>query len=158
MTIFTPRLQKADTVDPSEVFRPGDAAQMDAVVAACVMVAQADGWVTPDERLRMIERMRSSPTIAFFGLEEIMVLFNALNVRFDRDPDDGEATAEIAIRRLRGQAGAAQALVETACSVAEADGGFDGEERAVILRLCDLLNMDPAPFELDVPRPFRSIP
>ena len=135
-------------IDPDDVWTPGDVVQMDAVVAACAMVAQADGWVTPDERTRMIARMRDSPTVAFFGVDDLLVLFEALNLRFDRDPDDGEATAEVAVSRLRGQSGPSRALIETACAVAEADGGFDAEERAVILRLCTLLDVDPAPFGL----------
>ena len=133
-------------IDRDDVWTPGDMVQMDAVVAGCAMVAQADGWVTPEERNRMVERMRHSPTIAFFGIEDVLVLFEALNLRFERDLDDGEATAEAAIGRLRGQPGPSRLLIETACSVAEADGGFDAEERAVILRLCDLLNVDPRPY------------
>ena len=135
-------------IDPDDVWTPGDVVQMDAVVAGCAMVAQADGWVTPDERKRMIDRMRGSPTVAFFGVDDLLVLFEALNLRFDRDLDDGEATAEVAVSRLRGQSGPSRALIETACAVAEADGGFDAEERAVILRLCTLLDVDPAPFGL----------
>lgn len=138
-------------IDQDDVWTPGDVVQMDAVVAGCAMVAQADGWVTPDERKRMIERMRKSPTIAFFGTDDVLVLFEALNLRFERDPDDGQATAEVAIRRLRGQPGPSRLLIETACSVAEADGGFDAEERALTLRLCDLLEVDPAEFGLMSP-------
>jgi tellurite resistance protein TerB len=136
------------SIDPDDVWTPGDVLQMDAVVAGCAMVAQADGWVTPDERQRMIDRMRNSPTVAFFGTDDVIVLFEALNLRFDRDLDDGEATAEVAVSRLRGQRGPSRALIETACAVAEADGGFDAEERAVILRLCTLLDVDPAQFDL----------
>lgn len=135
-------------IDPDDVWTPGDVVQMDAVVAGCAIVAQADGWVTPDERKRMIDRMRNSPTIAFFGVDDVLVLFEALNQRFDRDPEDGEATAEVAVSRLRGQPGPSRALIETACAVAEADGGFDAEERAVILRLCAILDVDPATFDL----------
>ena len=121
---------------------------MDAVVAACALVAQADGWVTPQERKRMIDRMRETPSIRFFGLHEVVVGFEALNMRFDRDLDDGEATAEAAVVRLRDQPGPARLLIETACAVAEADGGFDAEEREVILRLCRLLDLDPGPYDL----------
>lgn len=135
-------------INQDDVWTPGDVIQMDAVVAGCTMVAQADGWVTPDERKRMIDRMRNSPTIAFFGTDDVLVLFEALNLRFERDLNDGEETAEVAIARLRGQPGPSRLLIETACSVAEADGGFDAEERAVILRLCELLDVDPAPYDL----------
>lgn len=141
-------LRRRAPIDADDVWTPGDVVQMDAVVAGCALVAQADGWVTADERRRMIDRMRNSPTIAFFGTDDVLVLFEALNLRFDRDLDDGEATAEVAVRRLRGQSGPSRMLIETACSVAEADGGFDAEERAVILRLCELLDVDPAPYDL----------
>lgn len=142
------RMMRQPRIDPDDVWTPGDLMQMDAVVAGCAMVAQADGWVTPDERNRLVERMRNSPTVAFFGTHDVITLFEALNLRFERDLDDGEATAEVAVARLRGQPGPSRMLIETACSVAEADGGFDAEERAVIIRLCHILCVDPASFAL----------
>ena len=144
----TSRTMRHARIDPDDVWTPGDMIQMDAVVAGCAMVAQADGWVTPDERKRLVERMRNSPTVAFFGTHDVLTLFDALNLRFERDLDDGEATAEVAVGRLRGQPGPSRMLIETACSVAEADGGFDAEERAVIIRLCSILGVDPASFAL----------
>lgn len=141
-------LRKRPAIDQNDVWTPGNIVQMDAVVAACAMVAQADGWVTPDERTRMLDRMRNSPTIAFFGADDVLLMFEALNLRFERDLDEGEATAEIAIARLRGQPGPSRLLIETACSVAQADGGFDAEERDVIMRLCKILGLDPASFAL----------
>jgi len=141
-------LRKRPAIDQNDVWTPGNIVQMDAVVAACSMVSQADGWITPDERTRMLDRMRNSPTVAFFGTDDVLALFNALNLRFERDPEDGEATAEIAVARLRGQPGPSHLLIETACSVAEADGGFDAEERVMILRLCKLLGVDPEPYDL----------
>ena len=142
------RMMRQPMIDPDDVWTPGDLMQMDAVVAGCAMVAQADGWVTPEERKRLVERMRNSPTVAFFGTHDVITLFEALNLRFERDLDDGEATAEVAVARLRGQPGPSRMLIETACSVAEADGGFDAEERAVIIRLCHILGVDPASFAL----------
>jgi tellurite resistance protein TerB len=135
-------------VDPQEVWTSGDVARMDAVVAACALVAQADGWVTAQERKRMTDRMSRSPSIRFFGLHEVTVGFEALNIRFDRNLEDGEAAAEAAVTALRGQPGPSHLLIDTACSVAEADGGFDAEERDVILRLCQLLELDPARYDL----------
>jgi len=135
-------------MDPAEIWTPGDVIQMDALVAACALVAQADGWVTPDERKQMIDRLRRSPSVVVFGVDEVILAFEALNRRFERDLDDGEATAEVAVTRLRGQSELSRMVVETACSVAEADGGFDAEEREVILRLCRLLDIDPAHYDL----------
>lgn len=133
-----------------DFWTPGDVVQFDAVVGACALVAQADGWVTPDERQRMIDRMRQSPRIAVFGVNEVIDAFEALNARFEQDLDDGEAAAEDAVARLRGQQGPSRLLIETACSVAEADGDFDASERDIILRLCRLLDLDPLRFGLVV--------
>lgn len=141
-------LRKRPAIDEYDVWTPGNIVQMDAVVAACALVSQADGWVTHDERRRMLDRMRNSPTITFFGADDVLLMFEALHSRFERDLDDGEATAEVAVARLRGQPGPSRLLIETACSVGEADGGFDAEERDVILRLCKILDVDPSAYDL----------
>ena len=148
MPATNPVRRQRRPVDPHDVWTMGDVAQMDAVVAACALVAQADGWVTAQERKRMIDRMSQSPSIRFFGLHEVTLGFEALNRRFDLDLEDGEAAAEAAVAALRGQSGPSHLLIDTACSVAEADGGFDAEERQTILRLCRLLDLDPARYEL----------
>lgn len=148
MTHVTPKHRTPPAISPSDVWTPGDEIEMDALIAACSLVAQADGWVTRDERQRMAERMSKAPAVAVFGLEEVLLGFETLNERFERDHDDGLAAAETAVQRLAGRAGPARLLVETACAVAEADGGFDAEERDVVLRLCELLELTPAAFEL----------
>lgn len=145
----TPRTQRRrHAVHPHEVWTSGDVARLDAVVAACALVAKADGWVTAREGRRMTDRMSRSPSIGLFGLHEVMVGFKALNIRIDRNPEDGEAAAEAAITALRGQPGPSDLLIDTACSVAEAEGGFDTEERDVSLHLCRLPDLGPARYDL----------
>lgn len=148
MTFATQKHRAPPTISATDVWTPGDEIEMDALVAACALVAQADGWVTPDERQRMVERMRRSPAVAVFGVQEVLQGFETLNERFDRDLDDGVAAAETAVRRLTGRAGPARLLVQTACAVAAADGGFDAEERDVVLRLCELLDLAPDAVEI----------
>jgi len=135
-------------IQAADVWTPGDEMEMNALIASCALVAQADGWVTPEERQRMVERMRRSPAVAIFGVQEVLMGFETLNERFDRDLDDGIAAAETAVRRLAGRVGPSRLLVETACAVAEADGGFDAEERDVVLRLCELLDLAPDAFDI----------
>ena len=131
-----------------DVWTPDNAIQIDAVVAACALVAQADGWVTVEERQAMVRRMRTSPLVTVFNLDEILSAFTVLNQRFDHDLEDGEASAEAAIAALENQPKFARLLVETACSVANADGGFDPAEWQAIMRICDLLSLDPADFDV----------
>jgi tellurite resistance protein TerB len=132
----------------TDVWTAGDEIEMEALVAACALVAQADGWVRTEERQRMVDRMRRLPAVQAFGVQEVLLGFETLNARFERDTDDGVAAAETAIRRLAGRSGPSRLLVETACAVAQADGGFDAEERDVVLRLCELLDLAPGAFEM----------
>ncbi|MES2724082.1 MAG: tellurite resistance TerB family protein [Pseudomonadota bacterium] len=148
MTFATRKHRTPPAISATDVWTSGDEIEMDALIAACALVAQADGWVTPDERQRTVERMRRSPAVAVFGVQEVLLGFENLNERFDRDLDDGVAAAEESVRRLAGRKGPSRLLVETACAVAEADGGFDAEERDVVLRLCNLLDLEPARFEI----------
>lgn len=156
MTYAAQKHRTPPAISATDVWTPGDEIQMDALIAACALVAQADGWVTPDERQRMMDRMRKSPAVAVFGAEEVLLGFETLNERFDRDLDEGIAAAETAVRRLAERSGPARLLVETACAVAEADGGFDAEERDVVLRLCELLDLAPAEFEIVADQGRRS--
>jgi len=135
-------------MDVDETWMPGDPLQRDAVVAACTLVAQADGWVTPAERARIITHMRGAAAVGVLGEVETIAAFDRLNLRFERDVDDGEATAKIAVLRLRGYPVLSRLLVETACEVAAADGGLCQGERTVLLALCDWLRLDPKVFDL----------
>ncbi len=132
----------------TEAWTPGDSLQLDALVGACALVAHADGWVTAEERRRLVTRVQGLPALGLFGVDEAVQAFETLIDRFDRDPDDGEAVAEAAILRLRGRSVPAHLLVAAACSIAAADGGFDAEERAAILRICDLLDLEADAFDL----------
>ena len=128
---------------PQDVWTPGESAQLDALVSACALVALADGWVTSDERRSAMDRMRRLEAVSVFGIEEALAAFESLVDRFMRDPDDGVAVAEGAIVRLRGHAGPARLIIDAACRVAASDGAFDEDERSMVLRLCELFDLDP---------------
>lgn len=140
----TRRHRSTPEILASDIWTPGDEIQMDALIAACTLVAHADGRVRPEERQRMIERMRRTPAIAVFGVQEVLLGFETLSERLERDPEDGATVAEAAVHRLAGQAGVSRLLIETASAVANADGDFAPEERAVVLRLCELLGFTPS--------------
>lgn len=127
---------------------PAQLEHLDALVAACALVSHADGWVTAEERRRMLERMRGLAAVAVFGVEDALEAFEGLTQRFEQDPEAARLEAEMAIRRLRGRDDAARVIVNAACAVAVADGGFDAEERDTLLRVCKLLGLDPIQFDL----------
>ncbi len=128
-----------------------DTAHFEAFIAACALVAHADGWVTEEERLSASARVRGLNATAVFGVELCLVAFDAAINRFDEDAEVATARAERAILKLARQPGPAHLVVEAACRVASADGGYDGAERDAILDICQLLNVDPVPCGIVTP-------
>ena len=96
----------------------------------------------------MLERMRCLPVLTVFGVDDALEAFEALERRFEEDPEAARVEAELVIRRLRGRDDAARRLVNSACAVAVADGGLDAEERDVLLSICGLLALNPIQFDL----------
>ena len=61
----------------------------------------------------------------------------------------GEAAALKAVARSKVAPRSIQALlVKTCCAIAAADGGFDAEERKSVMRICEVLGLDPAAFDV----------
>ena len=135
-----------------DAWTPGGLVQFEALVSACALVAQSDGWVTPEETRRVTERMRTLPALDVFGIRDLIEAFEARIEDFNRDPEAAAIMSEGTIRRLRDKPDAARLVASAACSVASADGGFDAEERAAILRICALLVLSPQEVDLVAPR------
>ena len=121
---------------------------MEGIVAGCALVAYADGWVTDEEHDRMVSLIRGFEPIATFGIDDVITTFESITSRFASDPKTGESTALKAVARVRGAANYPTLLVKTCCAIAAADGGFDAEERKVIIHICKVLGLDPATFDI----------
>ena len=126
----------------------GDQALMEGVVAGCAMVAYADGWVTEEERRRMLGLIRGFEPVKAFGVDEVSHEFERLTARFTEDHSTGEEEALTIISALRGRERQSELLVQTCCAIADADGGFDAEERQAVLRICETLALDAGAFGL----------
>lgn len=131
-----------------EVHRARNEHLMEGIVAGCALVAYADGWVTDSEHERMLALIRGFEPILAFGLDDVTATFEAQTRRFAADQTGGEAAALAAVGRLKGAQRYPTLLVEACCAIAAADGGFDAEERAAIIRICEHLGLDPAGFGL----------
>lgn len=120
-----------------------DTALMEAVVAGCALVAYSDGWVSPEETLRMRRLiLRFAPAKAL-GLTEILRLFEEITLKFADDHEAAETDAFELVSRLAGRSQESQLLIDTCCGIADADGGLDAEERETLLKLCVLLQIAP---------------
>lgn len=141
-----PKRSRQDLSD--EVRRARNEHLLEGIVAGCALVAYADGWVTEEERVRMLGLIRGFEPIVAFGLSDVETTFAALTARFVDDQEEGERAALAAVARVKGAERYPALLVETCCAIADADGGFDEEERVVVIRICDVLGLDPAEFGL----------
>lgn len=131
-----------------EVHRARNEYLMDGIVAGCALVAYADGWVTDKERDRMLALLRGFEPVKAFGLTDVETTFEALTARFAADLEDGERAALTAVACIKGVGDYPALLVETCCAIADADGGFDAEERSAAIRICEVLGIDPTTFGL----------
>jgi tellurite resistance protein TerB len=121
-----------------------DTSVVEGVVAGCALVAYADGWVTPEETRRMRGLILRFEPASALGAAAAVQMFEDLTLEFGSDHDAGEARALELVSRLADHPQHSELLVDTCCAIAEADGGFDAEEREMILKICSLLNVDPA--------------
>jgi tellurite resistance protein TerB len=121
---------------------------LEPIVAACAMVAYADGWVAPEEEKRMAALIGDFRPIEVFGTDEVLRAFNEISRRFEDDHDAGEREALALVAELRTRPRHARVLMQTCCAIATADGALDGEERHAALRLCGALGLDPEEFDL----------
>jgi tellurite resistance protein TerB len=127
-----------------------DQTHIETLTAACLLVANADGWVTGEERRQILLRLQGFALGAGLDLKATMAAFDALTAEFDHDPETAEARA---LARVRSLAGAdAGHVVEIACAIAAADGGFDAAEREAAARISRALGLAPGRFGLDEAR------
>jgi len=121
---------------------------MEAIVAACAVVAAADGEVTAAEKQKMIGYMQSSDELKVFKMEDVIASFNATISKFDFDASIGRAEAFKKIAKIKGKDGADRLLIRVCCVIGAADGDFDADERAAVTAMCNELGLPPAEFDL----------
>jgi tellurite resistance protein TerB len=121
---------------------------MEAVVAACAMVAAADGTVSSDEKQKMAGFIRNSDELKHFSMPEVIAYFEKVIGNFEFDAEIGRAEALKVIGRLRGNEEQARIMVRVACAIGASDGNFDDDERAVVRSICVELGLKPADFDL----------
>lgn len=119
---------------------------LEATVAAAALVAHADGWVTPDEKRRLVAHLRQDPRLGIFEPEEVMILFERMSQILIEFPEEGERQAFEAIARVGGVR-QAKALIGACSQIAAADGVVDAEERAMAMEIAGRLRVDPRGFD-----------
>ena len=121
---------------------------MEAVVAACAMVAAADGTISAEEKRKMAGFISNSDELKVFEMPAVIAFFEKVTGNFDFDADIGKAEALKVIGRLRGNEEQARVMVRVACAIGASDGNFDDGEKTVVREICKELGLNPADFDL----------
>jgi tellurite resistance protein TerB len=119
---------------------------MEACVAGCAIVANADGVVTPDEKRKMIGFMQTSDVLSLYDTNDVIASFEKHCKPYEFDSQIGEAQALKVVAAVKSKPAEARLLVRVCCVIAGADGNFDQTEREAIARMCKELGLNAEEF------------
>ncbi len=120
-----------------------------AMMAACAVVAIADGSIAFSQRIRIDQILETLEGLKVFDPHEGVELFNHYAEAILADPKSGHAEAIKAIRPMTKDPDIARLLVRACRAVSEANGEISLVEKIELITLCSLLNVEPADCGLD---------
>jgi tellurite resistance protein TerB len=124
---------------------------LDGVMAACALMAYADGAVAREERMRMLSIVPRFASLRFFSQAELIDAFERAAARFEDAQEDGALSALQTIRRVREHPRYARPLLRACHAIATADRTFDSRERQALVSICVALDLDPGEYGLREP-------
>ncbi|MFC6592774.1 tellurite resistance TerB family protein [Deinococcus lacus] len=120
----------------------------DATMAACALIAAADGQIDPQERSRTAQFITSSEKLRSFNVADLRAKYERYCDALSRDRDFGKIEAMQAVSKLRDKEDEARAVLSLALVIANADGHFDPSEQAAARDIAAALHLSPAEFGL----------
>lgn len=121
---------------------------MQAIVAACAMVAAADNDVSDEEKEKMLGFIQRSDELKVFDIEEVVGFFNDMISNFQFDPAIGEAEALNFVIKIRDHPDQCELLIRVCIAIARSAGKLDESEKKAITELCKELNLNPDNFDM----------
>lgn len=121
---------------------------MEAIVAATVLIAAADGSIDAAEKAKMMGYVQRSDELKHFDPKTVIDTFNKLAGNFDFDYSIGKAEALKVINRVKANDEQARMVVRVAMVIGASDGDFDNDEKAAVRTICAELGLAPADFDL----------
>jgi len=143
-----PSARGQQTVKRQEVERFKNKEFLEAVVAACALVAAADGKIDAREKEVMERFLRTNEAVKAFDSQEVLAKFDKFVTNFAFSPVIGHAEARKAIQKLEVNKEPAQTLVKLCCDIGQADEQFSREEEDVVRGICVDLALNPHEFGL----------
>jgi len=142
------RYQQVRTSLQTEVTKVRNKTFMESVVAGCVLVAYADGNVSPEEKQKMMGFIQNSETLSAFSIDDVLAVFEKIAKNFEFDYSIGEANALQTVGKLKGKDNEARLMVRVCCAIGAADGTFDEGEKTAVRKICNELGLNPKDFDL----------
>jgi tellurium resistance protein TerD len=119
---------------------------LEAVVAACALVAMADGYLDASERQKMMEFVHQSEELRVFDTNKVIQKFNLFISRLENDRMLGRAEAFRALGKIRTKPEIARLVARYCIAIGYADGNFDPQEKQMVADICRELGLNPAEF------------
>lgn len=120
---------------------------MEGTLAACAMVANANGIIKPEEKRKMMGYIQRNEALSVYDTNEVIKVFDKYINDFSFDLEIGKGEALKAIGKIKDK-NEAQLLVRVCCSIGAADGDFDNDEKQCVREICNTLGIDTAQFGL----------
>lgn len=142
------RTNEARSKLTSEVSKFRNREFMEAVVAACAMVAAADGSISGDEKRKMIGYLQRADEMKHFDTATVVAFFEKIAGNYEFDGQIGRAEALKVIGKVRSKPEQARMVVRVACVIGASDGNFDEDEKAAVRMICADLGLPASDFDL----------
>lgn len=130
---------------------------LEAVMAACALVATADGHVTFSERVRVDQILETLDKLKIFDPHEGVNLFNEFRDKIIQNPKTGHENAYKAVARVATDKETGTLILRICLAVSEADGKMSMTDQIEIVSLCSRLGIDPAHCGLYIDQPPETL-
>ncbi|MFM9850349.1 MAG: tellurite resistance TerB family protein [Hyphomicrobiaceae bacterium] len=132
----------ADAGIAAEMATTGRDDLMEATIAACALVAHADGSVDQRERRRVLQLMRALPLFEGFSTADVISEFARQERAFEYDPSDARNIALASVAVLGAMPSIARLILSSCQHVLEADGIHHPAEYKALHELGDALGVN----------------
>lgn len=110
-------------------------------MAACAMVANANGEIKTEEKKKIIGIIQRNETLKNYDTDVVINHFKKFIDDYVFDADIAEGICLKAIKKITGQE-QKEILVRECIAIGKADGDFDRNEKEVVKKICRTLGIN----------------
>lgn len=112
---------------------------LEAIIAACTLVATADGAVDAKEKAVLAEAIKTHPSLKIFEVTQVMNSFDKFIANFEFSPNIGKTDAFQAVQKVKVRSEESRLLIQLCCAIGTAEGDFNAQEKEMVKELCHKL-------------------